>query len=101
LFPFDFACRCVESGFVLAILINHRLFAVTNDGLRWYLTIGLMLDRLLHEKSSQFQPDLHPLVFDLSKPSAPLRARLLAINVFSKFSSDVGQFARDFRRNCV
>lgn len=86
---------------MLAMLINHRLFAVTIDGLRWYLTIGLMLDRLLHEKASQFQPDLHPLIFDLGKPSAPFRARLFAINVFSKFSSDVGQFAGDFRRKCV
>ena len=99
--PFDFARRCVETGFVLAILINHTLFAVTIDGLRWYLTIGLMLDRLLHEKASQFQPDLHPLVFDLGNPSAPFRARLLAINVCSKFLSDIGQFAGDFRRNCV
>ena len=99
--PFDFARRCVETGFVLAILINHTLFAVTIDGLRWYLTIGLMLDRLLHEKASQFQPDLHPLVFDLGNPSAPFRARLLAITVCSKFLSDIGQFAGDFRRNCV
>ena len=86
---------------MLAMLINHRLFAVTIDGLRWYLTIGLMLDRLLHEKASQFQPDLHPLVFDLGNPSAPFRARLLAINVCSKFLSDIGQFAGDFRRKCV
>ena len=86
---------------MLAILINHRLFAVTIDGLRRYLTIGLMLDRLLHEHASQFQSNLHSLVFDLGKPSAPFRARRFAINVFSKFSSDVGQFAGDFRRKCV
>ena len=86
---------------MLAILINHRLLAVTNDGLRRDVAIGLMLDRLLHEHASQFQPNLHSLVFNLSKPSAPFRARLIAINVFSKFSSDVGQFAGNFRRKCV
>ena len=52
-----------------------------------------MLDRLLHEHASQFQPNLHSLVFDLGKPRAPFRARLFAINVFSKFSSDVGQWS--------
>ena len=86
---------------MLAIFINHRLFAVTNDGLRRDVAIGLMLDRLLHEHAGQFQPDLHSLVFNLGKASAPFRARRFAINVFSKFSSDVGQFAGDFGRKRV
>ena len=56
---------------------------------------------LLHEHASELRPNLHPLVFNLSKPRAPFRTRLFAINVFSKFPSDVGQFAGDFRRKCV
>ena len=63
---------------MLAILINQRLLNVTIEGLRRYLTIGLIPDRLLHEHASQFQPDLHPLVFDLGKPSAPFPAHLFA-----------------------
>ena len=86
---------------MLAILINHRLLTVTINRLRRYLAIGLMLDRLLHEHASQFQSNLHSLVFDVGKPSAPFRARLFAINMFSKFSGDFGQFAGNFRRQCV
>ena len=86
---------------MLAIFINQRVLTITNDGLRRYLTIGLMLNRLLQKQASQFEPDLHPLVFDLSKPRSPFRARLFAINVFSKFLSDGGQFAGDFRRKRV
>ena len=73
---------------MVAILINHRLFAVTIDGLRRDVAIGLMLDRLLHEHASQFQPNLHSLTFDLGKPSAPFRARLFAIVPATNISHD-------------